>query len=666
MEPAYLKTTVKNLVKNLFLKNLFNSLIAMIAIGFLLNSNANAGEVNKSAINILTESNAADEFLPPDVAFKLNLSALDAENIQAAFTVAPGHYLYRQRIKFEIQAPADGSPGTGKIAQVTLPTGEIKEDPNFGKQEVYHHDFKANIKLAAASNNEVMVAATYQGCSEKGLCYAPIKKTFTVKLSGTKLDANTLNKNTGTASNIASGDVNTSDDDTTSLLKTGNVWLIIMGFFGAGLLLSLTPCVLPMIPILSSIIVGSQSKAESSPHKNPRKLYSFGLSVAYVLGMALSYTLAGIAAGLSGNLLSQSLQNPWVLGTSALVFVLLAFSMFGFYELQLPSALESKLIKASNKFKGGHFLSVFVMGALSALIVSPCVAAPLAGALIYISQSQDVVLGGTALFALSLGMGVPLLLIGASAGQLLPKTGNWMNAVRNFFGVLMLGMAIWLISPVIAVSMQLALWAALLIVTAVYLNALDSLPAHAANFAKFWKGVAVILLVFGVALLFGALSGAKSAMQPFSGIATSGANVNQQKTAASLTFTRIASIAELDKKLAETKGQPVMLDFYADWCVACKELEQFTFADLKVQQRLKNTTLLQVDVTANSEADKALLKRFALFGPPGIVFFNGNGQEISSLKTVGFQDADRFHATLSKRDSCMATTPSNGSSTTKC
>jgi thiol:disulfide interchange protein DsbD len=653
-------------VKNLLLKRILNSLVlngivALISVSFIFAvlPNANAGEANKSTItNSLFESDSQAAFLSPDEAFKLHLTAVDAENIQASFSVAPGHYLYRERIKFEIKTTPDAKDKATQITQITLPTGEIKEDANFGKQEVYHHDFKANIQLSNMSGSEVAIAATYQGCSEKGLCYAPIKKIITVA----------LNKKADSAVNNAASPSNTehsSEDDTTTLLKTGNIWLIILGFFGAGLLLSLTPCVLPMIPILSSIIVGSQSQGA-----HPSKLHSFGLSVAYVLGMALSYTLAGIAAGLSGNLLSQSLQNPWVLGASSLVFVLLALSMFGFYELQLPSTLETKLIKTSNKFKGGQFLGVFVMGALSALIVSPCVAAPLAGALIYIGQSQNVVLGGTALFALSLGMGVPLLLIGASAGKLLPKTGNWMNTVRNFFGVLMLAMAVWLISPVIPVSVQLALWAALLIVTAVFLNALDNLPTHANGLAKFWKGIAVILLIFGITLLIGALSGAKSALQPFNGItsslAASSKNANQLQTSSSLAFTRIASIAELDQKLAEASGKPVMLDFYADWCVACKELEQLTFSAPKVQQLLKNTTLLQVDVTANSDEDKALLKRFALFGPPGIVFFDGNGKAISSIKTIGFQNAERFTATLAKRDSCIVAPSNNEVSTSQC
>ena len=638
-------------MKNLLSKHLLSSLITVFVLCFF--QNIYADETNQSStINSLIEDNSNESFLSPDVAFKLDLTAVDASNIKAAFTVAPGYYLYNKRIKFEIP-----QLNNGKVEAVTLPAGEIKEDPNFGKQEVYHHDFNANIKVVAVKNNTVTIAATYQGCSEKGLCYSPIKKTFSVALPTV---ANNLNNTVNSAS------TNENDtDSTTKVLKTGSLWLVIAGFFVAGLLLSLTPCVLPMIPILSSIIVGSQSK-----QIKPSKLHAFGLSVAYVLGMSLSYTLAGIAAGLSGSLLSQSLQNPWVLGITAMLFVGFALSMYGFYELKLPTNFESKMTDSSNKLKGGAFLGVFTMGILSALIVSPCVAAPLAGALIYIGQTHNVLLGGIGLFALAIGMGVPLLLIGASAGSLLPKTGNWMNSVRNFFGTLMLGMAIWLISPVIPTSVQLGLWAVLLIVNAVYLHALDNLPAHANNFAKLWKGIAVILLIIGVSLLIGALSGAKSIRQPFSGfnsnIVSTATDNNQQKNESALAFNRITSIAELEKKLVEAKGQLVMLDFYADWCVACKELEQFTFSNPKVQQLLKNTMLLQVDVTANNDEDKALLKHFSLYGPPGIVFFNENGHEITTIKTVGFQEADRFIKTLAKRDSCIMTTPTNKAETVQC
>jgi thiol:disulfide interchange protein DsbD len=639
VKPLFIKHSV-------FLKHLVFCLVAFI--GVLPNTYAAENKFSSFA-NSLIETNSEETFLSPEAAFQLDLSAKDAQSIQANFTVTPGYYLYKERIKFVL---APGTPA--EISNVEFPIAEIKNDKNFGKMEVYHHDFSVKINLANIKNNAIKIAATYQGCSEKGLCYAPMTKTFTVDLATSKNIVNTPEKTT--EETIFAND--NEADNTTKILKSGNLWLVIAGFFAAGLLLSLTPCVLPMIPILSSIIVGSQSQ-----QVKPSKLHAFGLSVAYVLGMALSYTLAGIAAGLSGDLLSQSLQNAWVLGASALIFILLAFSMFGFYELKLPQSFEDKMLNTSNKLKGGHFFGVFVMGALSALIVSPCVAAPLAGALIYIGQTHNVFLGGVGLFALAIGMGVPLLLIGASAGSLLPKTGDWMNAVRNFFGVLMLGMAIWLISPVIPVSVQLGLWAILLIVTAVYHSALDNLPAHASKFAKLWKGVAVILLIFGVALFIGALSGAKSALHPLSNFTIGSAS--QSKDSSPLNFTRVASIAELEQKLAATH-QPVMLDFYADWCVACKELEQLTFSDPKVQQQLKNTTLLQVDVTANSDEDKALLKRFGLFGPPGIAFFNGNGKEMTTLKTVGFQDAERFSTTLARRDSCIVAPQNQQDSTTQC
>ncbi|MDI1309012.1 MAG: protein-disulfide reductase DsbD [Methylotenera sp.] len=646
------KKTLVNLIVNplllkssAFIKYVVFCLIAVV--GFLPNVSSAENKFS-SFTNSLIETNSEDTFLSPDAAFQLDLSVKDAQTIQANFTVVSGYYLYKERIKFVL------TPSTSaQIASVDLPIAEIKNDKNFGKMEVYNHDFSAKINLVNIKNNVIKIAVTYQGCSEKGLCYAPMTKTFTVDLADAK---NIVSSPEKAAVVNVSNDNET--DNTTKILKSGNLWLVIAGFFAAGLLLSLTPCMLPMIPILSSIIVGSQSK-----QIKPSKLHAFGLSVAYVLGMALSYTLAGIAAGLSGDLLSQSLQNAWVLGASALIFILLALSMFGFYELKLPQSFEDKMLNTSNKLKGGHFFGVFVMGALSALIVSPCVAAPLAGALIYIGQTHNVFLGGVGLFALAIGMGVPLLLIGASAGSLLPKTGNWMNAVSNFFGVLMLGMAIWLISPIIPVSIQLGLWAILLIVTAVYHSALDSLPAHATNFTKLWKGVAVVLLIFGVTLFVGALSGAKSALNPLSNFTLSSAN--QSKNPSQLNFTRVASIAELEQKLATT-NQPVMLDFYADWCVACKELEQFTFSDPKVQQQLKNTLLLQVDVTANSDEDKALLKRFGLFGPPGIAFFNAQGKEMTTLKTIGFQDAERFSTTLARRDSCIIAPQNQQGLTAQC
>jgi thiol:disulfide interchange protein DsbD len=608
-------------------KSLFRQCIALLCLGILFSAHAGESVNNKSTLSLFTDD--SETFLSPDQAFQLTLAAVDRQHIRATFTVAPGYYLYRDRIKFTVS----DRPNAAKLVSIDLPTGEIKEDPNFGRQEVYHHDFDANI-VVNSNQPTLAIEARYQGCSDQGLCYAPIKKILKVDFNNPVADTGSSNANSG----------NNDQELTTGLLKSGNRWLVIAGFFGAGLLLSLTPCVLPMIPILSSIIVGQQAQHQNN-QQTLRKWQAFFLSVAYVLGMALSYTLAGIAAGLSGNLLSQSLQNPWVLGSFALVFVALACSMFGLYELRLPAAFESRMVNVSNRLKGGKLVGVFVMGALSALIVSPCVAAPLAGALIYIGQSQDWVLGGIALFALSIGMGVPLLAIGASAGSILPKTGGWMNVVRNFFGILMLAMAIWLISPVIPGVAAMALWAALSIVTAIFLHALDALPARASNIAKLGKGVAIILLVFGIALLVGALAGAKSVWQPLS--FNSNLSTAPEKT---LPFVRVTSVDDLTQKIAAAKGKPVMLDFYADWCVACKEMDVFTFSDPAIQQQLKNTVLLQADVTANSAEDTALLKRFGLFGPPGIIFFNHIGEEISQARTIGFQDVERFSATLKLRD----------------
>ena len=576
--------------------------------------------------SLATESNS-EEFLEPDQAFKLSLSAVDSQTLKANFTVAPGHYLYRQRISFKLNEGASAS-----IANVNFPKGEIKKDPNFGESEVYHHDLNVicKLKYQGVAPEKLEVLASYQGCSEKGLCYPPIQKTIELIIPSALAQETVTTIDVPTTQ--ASG-----DDEVNSLLKGGNLWLVVLGFFGFGLLLSLTPCVFPMIPILSGIIVGQGQQAS--------KMHSFNLSVAYTLGMAVSYTLAGIAAGLSGHLISAALQNPWVLGSSAFVFVLLALSMFGFYELQLPSAMESGVMNFTNRIKGGKFLSVFVMGILSALIVSPCVAAPLAGALLYIGQTHDVVLGGLALFFLSLGMGVPLLIVGASAGALLPRAGRWMEAVRNFFGVLMLGMAIWLISTIIPTTIQMLLWAALLIVSSVYLHALDALPATKTKWSMFWKGIGVIILLLGISLFFGAMSGSKNPLQPFSGVQATTVAKDIEK---GLEFKSIKNIAELDSAIEQAKGKYVMLDFYADWCASCKEYERLTFRDSSVKNRLSQVVLIQADVTQNTKEDLELLKRFRLYGPPGIAFFDKSGKEVTSQKIIGYQEADKFLLALNR------------------
>jgi len=585
-----------------------------------------ATATSQGASLFLDSAAEEQEVLAPDVAFQANIAAEDSQIVRADFTIAPGHYLYKERFKFEILSSG------AVINGITLPAGIPKDDPTFGNTEVYYDAVSAKIHLSEGSSFPLQLQLTYQGCSAIGLCYAPIRKLFTVAADGSSgiVDAASRAANAGNAA-----DTTSPQDPVADLLKDGKLWLIAAGFFGFGLLLSLTPCVLPMIPILSSIIVGG---------KKSGRLHNFNLSLAYTLGMALTYTLMGIAAGLSGQMLGAALQNAWALGFGALIFVLLALSMFGFYELQLPSALESRITGLTNRIKGGHFFGVFLMGVLSALILSPCVAAPLAAALLYISQTHDVVLGAVALFSLSMGMGVPLLLLGASSHSLLPKAGAWMNAVRNFFGVVMLAMAVWLLAPLLPSALQLMLWAALLIVPAIYMHALDALPANAHKWMKLWKGVGIMMLVLGILLLIGAMTGGKSPLQPLAGLHASAA----QTTSSHLAFERVRSTDELDSRLNAAKGKMVMLDFYADWCVACKELELFTFSDPRVQATLKDAVLLQVDVTNNSDEDSALLKRFSLFGPPGIIFFDANGQELTQTRVIGFQNADKFLATLAQ------------------
>jgi thiol:disulfide interchange protein DsbD len=388
-----------------------------------------------------------------------------------------------------------------------------------------------------------------------------------------------------------------------------------------------------MIPILSGIIAG---QGQQNSHAR-----GFALSLAYVLGMAFTYAAAGVAAGLTGTLLSAALQNPWVLGSFALVFVVLSFSMFGFYELQLPSSLQSKLSDEAGYLQGGRGIGVFLMGALSALIVGPCVAAPLAGALLYIGQTGDAVFGGVALFVMALGMGVPLLLVGLSAGTLLPKAGAWMEAVKKAFGVLLLATAVWLLAPVLPAVVQMLAWAALLIIPAIYLHALDPLPPHAKGWQRFWKGIGIVMLLTGAALLLGALAGGRDPLQPLAGLRGQA----QAAESGKLPFERVLTVEALQQRLSAV-DRPVMLDFYADWCVSCKEMERFTFANPAVAEKLAKFTLLKADVTANTPEDKALLARFGLFGPPGIIFFDTKGHEIAGKRIVGFQDAAAFLLTL--------------------
>jgi len=590
--------------------------------------------VNKLGTNLGLEE---EEFLEPDKAFTLT-TRKQGNTLIAQWKIADGYYMYKNKFKFRlINAPADITLG-----KVELPEGEKKHDEYFGDIIVYHHNVTATIPINGnLQGKNFQLELVFQGCADAGLCYPPIFKK--VNFGSIAAAGNTQTGKTATtpATNTPENKPPaTEQDKLVDLLKVGNTWLIIGLFFLAGLGLSLTPCVFPMIPILAGIIVGQG--------KNVTTRKAFILSLTYVLAMAVTYTIAGILAGKFGTNLTAMFQNPWILSSFAAIFVILSLSMFGYFDIQMPSVFQSRLTSLSNKQQGGSLVGVAVMGFLSALIVGPCVAAPLAGALIFIGQTGDAVLGGTALFALSIGMGVPLLLIGTSGGKILPRAGAWMDNVKGVFGVLLLAVAIWMLSRILPGQITMLLWAALLIISSVYMRALDPLKEGVSGLGKFAKGLGVLSLIYGIILFIGAMTGHEDPMEPMSHFGKS-SNVsgtpapgNQQHE---LVFKRIKSLEDLQRevKAASKQGKTVMLDFYADWCVSCKEYEKYVFTDSKVIGALKNSVLLQADVTANDDIDKALMKHYKLIGPPTLLLFDKNGDELKNFRIIGYMDAEKFH-----------------------
>ncbi|MFZ6654267.1 protein-disulfide reductase DsbD [Undibacterium sp. TJN19] len=586
---------------------------------------------------MVTQFASADDFLDPEEAFKVSAKMLEPGMAEVTFTIADGYYLYRERFKF--------SSDDAKLGTIDLPKGKVKFDETFQKEvETYRKSVVVRIPVQASADFTLKV--TRQGCADQGLCYPPLETPIKLQIAGTSDPASSsaspaaavsaastpaaTEAPVANAANTAKPADTGSDEETSSIsaaLKSGKLTLILPLFLLLGLGLSFTPCVLPMVPILSSIIIG-----EGAGIKKNR---GFILSLAYALGMALVYTALGVAAGLVGEGLSATLQNPWVLGAFAILMVILSLSMFNVYQLQVPAALQTRLSSASEGQRNGKLVGVFFMGAISALIVGPCVAAPLAGALVYISQTRDVVVGGSALFAMAMGMSVPLLLVGLSAGSLLPRAGMWMESIKRFFGVLMLAMALWMVTPVIPVWLQMIAWAVLLISYAVYQLFFE-------RTGLFARAVAVLFFILGAVQLVGVSTGGRDVFSPLAHLY--GAQVHGVK------FARVRSVAELDAALAQSKGKTAMLDFYADWCVSCKEMEKLTFTETKVKARLDNMLLLQVDVTANNADDKALLKRFNLFGPPGIIFFDKQGNENQGKRVIGYQNAEKFLNSLNRAE----------------
>ncbi len=608
---------------------------------------------------------ADDDFLEPELAFKFSARMVDAKTAEVTYAIADGYYMYREHFKFRLEGAKLGAP--------VYPKGTVKFDETFQKNvETYHH--AVSVRLPVDAKGTFTLISTGQGCAEKGLCYPPqesrvtltppaaaaVNPTSDVPASPSQGGGNgpTLTHvdaaqppvqaaaQTPTVAAASPGGAtpladaapvvrnaqNAADSNPTvdadsgvfaSALKGGKLIVILPLFFLAGLGLSLTPCVLPMVPILSSIIVGEGTSVT--------RLRGFILSLTYSLGMALVYTVVGVIAGWLGEGLAASFQNPYVLSGFALLIAILSLSMFDVYQLQMPASIQVKMVSASGKQSAGKLLGVFVMGALSGLIVGPCVAAPLLGALVVISQTHDAALGGGALFATATGMSMPLLLVGISAGWLLPRAGVWMEAVKYFFGVLLLGVAIWMVSPIIPVRAQMLAWASLGVAYGAYLM-LNK------RWGRVSRGFGVAVALFGLTQLTGAVTNAPDVFEPFAYWTGS--------AGAKTSFVRVKSIAELDAVLAKDPGKTAMLDFYADWCVSCKEMEKLTFTDAQVKKRLANMILLQADVTANNDDDKALLKRFNLFGPPGIIFFKNGGKEINGGRVVGYQKAEKFTASL--------------------
>ena len=546
---------------------------------------------------------SADELLEPEKAFRFSARAVEGA-VEVEFAIAKGYYLYREKLRFGVE----GNPAV-QLGAPELPRGARHKDEFFGEVETYRGNVR--IRIPAHGQGRFDLKVVSQGCADAGVCYVPMESKASLRLAGT---------GGGPADKAPSLSIFASDFEIQRLFE-GSFALVMAMFFGFGLLLTFTPCVLPMIPILSGIIAGEGGGLSKSR--------AFILSSTYVLSMALTYALAGVGAAYAGSMLAAYLQNPWVLGAFALIFVGLALSMFGVFELRLPGFVHQRLDAAQRGLRGGRIASVAVMGALSAVIVSPCVSAPLAAALLEISRSGDVALGGSALFVMALGMGVPLVIVGVSEGALLPKAGPWMVAVRKFFGVLLLGVAIWVVSPVLPAYAPMLGWGLLLLISAAFLFSWRPVRGAAA--------LAAALLIVGALAQIG--GGASAPVEA------------RTRVEGTVPWTRVASLAEFEGKL-RTPGKLVMLDFYADWCVSCKEMEALTFSDPKVRAELDRMLLLQVDVTANNQDDKALLKRFSLFGPPGIIFFDPDGREIKGLRVIGYQPPERFLKTLS-----LATAP---------
>ena len=605
----------------------------------LKSAGISAAKLDLSTLSGSTRSSS--EFPPVDEVFFPDIFVVDGNTVELGIQIVPGFYIYKEKIS--VRSLSENAV-TGKP---DLPDGEIKVDESFGEMEVYHESIIAPVGIARATPEamELEVEVGYQGCADGGLCYMPQTRVFTVSLPA----ASTVSD----LSKIAADNAPVSEQARLAQIITGkSIWVAAGLFFLAGLALAFTPCVLPMVPILSGIIAGDGD--------NVSPMRGFTLALSYVLGMAIVYTAAGVAAAAAGLQLQATFNQPWILILFAGLFVVLAFGMFGAYDLQMPSALQSKLSSVSGNQKSGTMIGAFVMGALSSLIVTACVAPALIAALTVIAQTGDMLRGGSALFAMSLGMGAPLLLVGAAQGKLLPKAGGWMVAVKNVFGFMMLGLAIWMLSRILPGSVTMLLWAVLIFMAGVFMGGLTTLTTDSSVPQKLGKGFGFLAIIYGIILLLGSLTGGSNPLQPLASVNLGAGGIAVSETQHELPFQRIKTVDDLDRELAaaSASGKTVLLDFYADWCVSCIEMEEYTFSDKDVQAALSNTVWLQADVTANDDQDKVLLNRFGVFGPPTIIFFGPDGAQRHGYEVVGFMKAaafaDHVRQTFSVSDSMAA------------
>jgi thioredoxin:protein disulfide reductase len=606
----------------------------------------------------LSRNQSEPDFLPPDEAFRFNALADGPDSIRLIWGITDGYYLYRARIK----ASSDGA--SIKLGDLVLPTGDTKVDEYFGKQEVYHHDIVGSIAVArsgATGDLTVPLKVTYQGCATAGLCYPPITKTVSIVLpsaggaaagpggastgaggpAAAAASTSTMGASASTTANTPTVGYISNQDRLASALQQGGLLTVLAIFFIGGLGLSLTPCVLPMVPILSGILVGEGDKI--TPWRG------FSLALTYVQGMAITYAVAGAAFVLAFRQAPQGFfQQPWIVGLYVALFIALALAMFGTFTLQMPSAIQTRITSLSNQQRSGTYIGCLVMGALSALVATACVAPALIAALTVISQTGEVARGAAALYATALGMGVPLLVVGASAGSLLPKAGPWMDTIKSVFGVVFLGLAIYFLQPLIPSAMSMLLWSALAVISGFWiftLKARDGGPAPAAI-----RAPGLLTLVYGIILLIGVAAGGDDPLQPLSALRANNGVTTAQVKEPALAFDTIKSLDDLNKRAAAATaaGRPVMLDFYADWCTSCKEMERYTFTDKSVQDVLSNAVLLRADVTKNDALDQELLRHFGIFGPPTIAFYGPDGEERRNFRVVGYMKAADF-ASLAQR-----------------